>query len=67
VDKTLREHISFLEERIVQLNKELMEQARTLEQRNRVETELRAAESAIRHYREALQLEAILRKSFPKP
>lgn len=42
--------------------REKLENTSTLDERNRAETELRAAEAAIKHYREALQA----RDSFEK-
>ncbi len=57
MDRPLREHISFLERRIRELNSSLMEESRTLAERNGFEAEIRAAELALAHYRAALELE----------
>jgi len=43
MERTLKEHISSLENRIEQLNAEMMEKHRTQEQINEIESELRAA------------------------
>lgn len=57
VDKRLREHVSHLEQRLRDLNKQLMEQGRTRVERNRIESEIRAAELALDYYRRAQELE----------
>jgi hypothetical protein len=57
MDRPLREHISHLEQTIQSLNRDIMENRRTVAQRNRIEAEIRAAEMALTHYRAALELE----------
>lgn len=58
MDRTLRDHIAHLEERIHALNGQLMHDDKgTLMERNRIESEIRAAEMAIDYYRKALELE----------
>jgi hypothetical protein len=57
MDRPLREHISHLEKRLEKLNKELMEHSRTIEERNRMESEIRVAQLALVYYRNALELE----------
>jgi hypothetical protein len=57
MDRTVRDHISHLEARLSSLNTEMMEQARTRVERNRIESEIRVAELALSHYRKALELE----------
>jgi hypothetical protein len=57
MDRTVRDHISFLESRLQELNASLMDGAETLPQRNRLESEIRMAEMALNHYRRALELE----------
>lgn len=57
MDRTLREHISFLESRVRQLNRELMENHHPLRERNRIESEIRAAQTALEFYRAARQIE----------
>lgn len=57
MDRTLREHISFLESRVHQFNRELMENHHNLRERNRIESEIRAAETALEFYRAAREIE----------
>ena len=57
MDRPLKEHISHLEQRLKLLNNQLMERSRTIEERNRTESEIRAAELALVYYRKALDLE----------
>lgn len=57
MNRTLGEHISHLEQKLRDLNNEMMEQKRTLVERNRIESEIRAAELALAYYRKALTLE----------
>jgi hypothetical protein len=56
MDRTVRDHVTGLERRIRELNTEIMEK-KTLEERNRIEAEIRAAELALTYYRKALELE----------
>lgn len=57
MDRTLREHISYLEQRLKKLNQRIMENGRSQIDRNRLESEIRAAELALTYYRKALELE----------
>lgn len=57
MDRPLREHVSHLEQRPRLLNNQLMEVSRTIVERNRIESEIRAAELALVYYRKALELE----------
>jgi hypothetical protein len=57
MDRPLRDHISYLEIRLRELNREIMENRRSQEERNRLESEIRAANLALSYYREALNLE----------
>jgi hypothetical protein len=57
MDRPLREHVSHLEQRLRLLNNQLMEASRTIVERNRIESEIRAAELALVYYRKALELE----------
>jgi hypothetical protein len=57
MDRTLREHITHLEQRLQVLNNQIMENRRTQIERNRIESEIRAAELALTYYRKALELE----------
>jgi hypothetical protein len=52
-----------LEERLHNLNNRIMENTRTLDERNRLESEIRAAQLALTHYHEALKLERQLDES----
>jgi hypothetical protein len=58
MDRPLKQHITQLELRLQTLNKELMDSARTREERNRVESEIRVATLALDYYRKALELES---------
>jgi uncharacterized protein YigA (DUF484 family) len=57
MDRTLREHISHLETRLQELSAQIMENQRTQIDRNRIESEIRATQSALTYYRKALELE----------
>ena len=60
MDITVAEHIAALESRVDVLASKLMdEKERT--KRNMIESELRAAQLALAHYRAALDLESTLR------
>jgi hypothetical protein len=57
MDRTVREHIARLEQRLRELNSEIMDDTKSQSQRNRIEAEIRAAELALDYYRKALDLE----------
>lgn len=57
MDRPLKEHISHLERRLQELNREIMENRRTQDERNRLESEIRAAQLALTYYRKAFELE----------
>lgn len=57
MERPVKDHISHLEQRIEELNKQIMENTRTQNERNRFESEIRAAELALVYYRKALELE----------
>ena len=57
MDRPLREHISELQRKLQELNRQIMENARNHAQRNRIESEIRAAELAITYYTKAIELE----------
>jgi hypothetical protein len=57
MDRPLNEHLSFLENRVQTLNRLLMANSQTQAERNRLESEIRAAELALTHYRKAVELE----------
>lgn len=59
MDRTVREHITRLETRFQMLNARIME-TRSLEQRNKLEAEIRACRLALDHYRAALKIESRL-------
>lgn len=61
MEMTVRLHIETLEHRIQQLGTELMN-AKDHARLNDLETEIRVANLALEHYREALRLESTLRK-----
>jgi hypothetical protein len=56
MQRTVEAHIRDLQQIVHQLNDQLMHQA-DLRLRNELETRVRAAESALRHCRTALELE----------
>jgi hypothetical protein len=62
MDRTVREHIAHLEQRLHNLNAEMMGNRGTHAEANRLETEIRAAEMALAYYRKALELEKQISK-----
>jgi hypothetical protein len=60
MDRTVREHIFDLEQRLENLGRQIMQNRRTKEERNRIESEIHAAEMALSYYRKALELEQTL-------
>ncbi len=57
MDLTVREHIRRLQQRLEALNEEIMRPDLSLQQRNRLETDIRVANLALDHYRAALENE----------
>jgi len=57
MDKTVRLHIQELEARIHQLSVQMMDERNARSERNRLEAELRVAQQALEHYRQALEFE----------
>jgi hypothetical protein len=57
MDKSLRQHIAELENRMQQLSHEMMQNRKTREERNRLESELRVAKQALAYYQQAIELE----------
>ena len=55
-----KHHITELEERVLQLSEAMMQDGKTLDERNRLESELRVAQQALEHYQQAITLEAQL-------
>ena len=60
MDKPLRQHITELENRVQKLSQEMMQNRKTLSERNRLESELRVAQQALAHYQQAIKLEGQL-------
>ena len=56
MDLTVRQHIERLESHLNALNAEFMDEKNT-DRRNRLESEIRAVELALSHFRVALELE----------
>jgi hypothetical protein len=57
MDKPLKQHVVELERRIQRLSQEMMQNRKTLVERNRIESELRVAQQALTRYQQAIQLE----------
>jgi vacuolar-type H+-ATPase subunit H len=57
MDKPLGQHIAELEKRMQQLSQEMMKNRKTRDERNRLESELRATQQALAYYQEAMMLE----------
>ena len=57
MERTLAEHIGTLEQKLNALSSLVMQESRT-HKRNQLESELRAVESALAHYRLAFDLES---------
>lgn len=55
--RSLAEHLATLERRIARLNQEIMQNHLTKMERNRLESEIRAAQLAVSYYRRALAIE----------
>jgi predicted nucleic acid-binding Zn-ribbon protein len=60
--KPLKHHITELEKRVQQLSQEMMQNGKTLDERNRLESELRVAQQALEHFQQAITLEAKLQR-----
>ena len=56
MERSVREHLRRLDERLQLLSQQIMENS-SREERNKVEAEIRAANLAIAHYKAALELE----------
>jgi hypothetical protein len=56
MERSVREHLQRLDERLQLLSQQIMENS-SLEERNKLEAEIRAANLAIAHYKAALELE----------
>jgi hypothetical protein len=62
MDKPLKLHIKFLEQQLQSLHQKVMEDGFTARERNRIESEIRAAQLALEHYQKAFALEHRLRR-----
>ena len=62
MERTLAEHIGTLEQKLNALSSLVMQENRT-QRRNQLESELRAVESALAHYRLAFDLESSISMS----
>ena len=62
MDRTVREHLQELEQRLLSLNARIMEENDD-RARNELQTELRAVESALALYRSALEIESRITKA----
>ncbi len=51
------EHIRRLQHRLEELNEEIMRPGISLEERNKIESDIRAVNLALEHYRAALEIE----------
>jgi hypothetical protein len=57
MERTLQEHIRFLEQRILRLTEQMARPIRTEEERNRLQAEILIAEQALAYYKKAYELE----------
>jgi hypothetical protein len=57
MQRTLQEHVRFLEERIRALNAEMGGLIRTEQERNRLQSEILIAEQALAYYKNGYELE----------
>ena len=62
MDRTVREHLDELEQKLLALNEKMMDES-NLGKRNKLEAELRAVQSAVVLYRSALEVESRLSRS----
>jgi hypothetical protein len=56
MNRTVGEHIRELEDRVKQLNEDIMRNELTLAKRNEIDAEIRVAEIVLSHYRSAIEL-----------
>ena len=57
MDHSFKLHIEFIEKQLHLLNQKVMEDELTAQERNRIESEIRAAKLALEHYQKAFVLE----------
>jgi hypothetical protein len=62
MDRTVREHLDDLEQKLLALNDRMMDE-RDVDKRNELEAELRAVQSAVVLYRSALEVESRLSRN----
>ena len=63
MDHSFKLHIEFIEKQLHLLNRKVMEEdGLTAEERNRIESEIRAAKLALEHYQKAFVLEDSLHR-----
>lgn len=60
MERPLKEHLAYLEQHIHELAQEIMQNRLSAGERNRLEAEIRAAETALDYYRKALAIEKTL-------
>jgi hypothetical protein len=66
MDRTLREHIDGLEQKLRVLSAQVMEEAGTIKARDELIAELRAVESALALYRSAFEVESRIPNGSPQ-
>ncbi len=57
MDVTVRQHINRLQRRLEALNEEIMRSSLSHEERNKLESDIRAVSLALSHYQAALAIE----------
>ena len=57
MERTLGEHITYLQNRVQSLQRQLTDSTLTEIERNRIQAEIQVAELALSHYRKAFELE----------
>jgi hypothetical protein len=65
MQRTLSEHITYLEQKIESLKKALEEPGKSLSQQNETEIDLGIAERALVHFQKAFDFEQRLKQRFP--
>ena len=63
MQRTLSEHITYLEQKIAMFKKQLEEPGKTASEQNEIEIDLGIAERALAHFRRAFDFEERLKKS----
>ena len=65
MQRTLSEHIAYLEQKIEALKKQLEEPERIASEQNEIEIDLGIAERALAHFRKAFDFEQRLKQKLP--